>query len=395
VTRPEVLRAGFVLPIDGDPIADGAVAVEDGRIAWVGPANASSRPGWPERDLGPGVLLPGFVNAHTHLELSALAGKIDGARGFTGWVEALVEARPQVSRDAGRAAAQSAITALSECGTVAVGDVSNALDHLDLFEATPLRAVVFFEQLAWDPARAAETLTRAEARLSELRTPGNVEVRLAAHAPHSVSEPLLRAMAALGGPAALHLAESPDETRFLKDGGGPWAAFLRQRVGDVPWTPPGQSPVAYGDRVGVLHARLVAAHCVQVDATDVALLAARDVSVVACPRSNRTLGVGVPPVPALLEAGVNVALGTDSLASAPSLDVRDDARALRREFPALPAAAIVRAATLGGARALGFDDLGVLAPGRRAALAYASAASRPADPEAHVLADDVALRRLA
>jgi len=394
VIEPCVLRAGFLLPIAAGPIAGGAVAVRDGRIVWVGTADSSGRPSWPVRELGPGVLLPGLVNAHTHLELSALRDRVTGA-GFTEWVAALVEARGLVAPEATREAVRSAISDLEQRGTVAVGDVSNGLEHVDLLGESRLSAVVYYEQLAWAPERARRVLDQAEARLRELRLPAHVVVRLAAHAPHSVSPPLLRAMAARGGPAALHLAESPDEVRFLRTGDGAWSDFLRARVGGVDFDAPGLSPVAYAEALGVLHPGLVAAHCVQVDASDVGRLARHGVSVVACPRSNRRLGLGVPPVPELLAAGVNVALGSDSLASAPSLDVLDDAVALRREFPALAPGAILSAATLGGALALGFDDLGTLVAGRRAALAFAPGPPSLDEPEAFLLSGRARVRSVA
>jgi len=132
--------------------------------------------------------------------------------------------------------------------------------------------------------------------------------------------------------------------------------------------------------LGVLRPGLLAAHGVHVDAADRALLAARGVVVVLCPRSNEALDVGLAPVPELREAGVRLCLGTDSLASAPTLDLLEDMAVLRREFPDLPPAAIVHMGTAGGAAALGLDDLGTLAPGQKAALAFAPAASDPDDP---------------
>ncbi len=114
-------------------------------------------------------------------------------------------------------------------------------------------------------------------------------------------------------------------------------------------------------------------------------LAGRGVAVAVCPRSNRRLGVGLPPVPAMLAAGVALALGTDSLASAGSLDLMDDVAVLHREFPTLDPAHLVRMATLGGARALGLGDLGTIEPGKRAALAYAPAAEPPVDPLAYLV----------
>lgn len=234
---------------------------------------------------------------------------------------------------------------------------------------------------------------RARAVAARLR-PG-IEVRLAAHAPHSVSPRLFELLRERGGPAAVHLAESPDESRFLADGGGAWPSFLGRRgLGHVGFEPPGTSPVRYLEDLGVLHPQLVAAHGVQLDADDRAVLARRGVHVVLCPRSNRNLGVGAADVPALLSAGVRLALGTDSLASAETIDVLDDAVAVHRAVPALDPAVVVRIATLGGAEALGLAHLGAIAPGRAAALAYAPAASVPAEPCAHVLSGEARLSRV-
>jgi aminodeoxyfutalosine deaminase len=333
--------------------------------------------------------MPGLVNAHCHLELSHLAGRLDDAQGFVPWVEGLVAARGETPPEAVEEATAESIRALVASGTVAVGDVSNALAHLPMLSQSGLAAaVVFYELLSWDPAKAEAVLQFADARAREVAEdlPGHVQVRLAAHAPHSVSAPLLRALARSGGPAAIHLAESPAESAFLTDGTGEWAAFLERRgLGHVAFTAPRQSPVAYLDALGALHPKLVAAHCVQVDEGDVNLLAARGVAVAVCPRSNRRLGVGVPPVPAMLAAGVALAIGTDSLASAGSLDLMEDLALLYREFPSLDPADLVRMATLGGARALGLSDLGTIEPGKRAALAYAPADAVPADPLAFLV----------
>jgi cytosine/adenosine deaminase-related metal-dependent hydrolase len=294
-----------------------------------------------------------------------------------------------------REAAGDAVRFLQERGTVAVGDVTNALGHLDLLAASGLSAVVFLELLAWEPAKAESTLRWAEERLraaAPALRPG-LEVRLAAHAPHSCSPELLRRLAERGGPAGIHLAESPEEAAFLRDGSGGWAAFLDGRgLADVAFSAPGVSPARYADDLGVLHPRLVAAHGVQVDAADRELLARRGVHVVLCPRSNRNLGVGSADVPALHAAGVRLALGTDSLASVETLDVLEDGVLLHRSFPGLEAGAIVRMATLGGADALGLDDLGAIAPGRRAALAFAPAGSPPGDPHEWLLSGEARLR---
>jgi cytosine/adenosine deaminase-related metal-dependent hydrolase len=385
VTAPapvELLTASWLLPVVGPPVRHGRVAVNDGRVVWVGAAGAPGQPEGLVRELGTGVLLPGLVNAHCHLELSHLAGQLDDARGFVDWVEALVARRGRAPQEERAEATAAAIRFLESRGTVAVADVSNAGAHADVLAGSRLDGVILLELLAWDPARAVSTLAWAEARRAEIaaRLRPGLSVRVAAHAPHSCSPALLRRLAERGGPAAIHLAESAEETRFLRDGRGPWPAFLERRgSGLVAFRPPGVSPVRHLERLQALHPGLLAAHAVQVDAEDRALLARRGVTAVVCPRSNRRLAVGTADVPALLAAGVRVALGSDSLASSETLDVLDDALLLRRQFPALAPAAIVEMMTAAGAAALGLEDLGAIAPGKRAAFAFARAADDPAD----------------
>jgi cytosine/adenosine deaminase-related metal-dependent hydrolase len=204
---------------------------------------------------------------------------------------------------------------------------------------------------------------------------------------------LLKALVDEGGPAAIHLAESAAEVRFLATANGEWSDFLRARgLGNVPFTPTGESPTGYLGRLGALHPGLLAAHCVHVDAADRRLLSEKGVSVAVCPRSNRNLGVGIPPVPELLADGIRVCLGTDSLASVATLDLTEDMAALHREFPALDPSAIVRMATLEGASALGFPDLGSLTPGKRAALAFAPAGEALSDPLAFLVSGQARTR---
>lgn len=382
--------------MDRAPLRDGLVSVHGGRIAWLGERGDPGRPPGPLRDLGPGVLLPGLVNAHCHLELSHLAGALHADQGFVPWVEELVGARARATGAEIREAVGRGLLQLESTGTVAVADVSNALGHLDLLEASRLTAVVFFELLAWDPDRVASVLEGADRTAAQAVPAGlRSRVRLAAHAPHSVSPALLARLVERGGPAAIHLAESAAEGRFLAGGDGEWAGFLGRRgLGHVSFRPPGLSPVRYLNAAGALRRGMVAAHCVHVDDQDRELLARRGVHVAVCPRSNRALGVGLPPVPELRRAGVRLCLGTDSLASAPSLDLAEDMAALHREFPGLAPAVIVDMATRGGAEALGLQDLGTLAPGRRAELCLAPAPRAPEDPLAFLVSGEARIARV-
>jgi cytosine/adenosine deaminase-related metal-dependent hydrolase len=329
------------------------------------------------------VLLPGLVNAHCHLELSHLAGldrTVTG--GLVPWVEALMTQRAATDGDGIRAATLEAIRQLEATGTVAVGDVSNTLRHLDLLEASRLRAVVFYELIGFDPAGAGAILAGADTVLALARQGARrTRVRLAAHAPYSVSPALFAGIVERGGPAALHLAESPAESRLVASGDGDWRCFLDRRgFAGVPFDARGASPVAYVDGLGALRPGTVCAHCVQVDEADCATLAARGVFVALCPRSNRNLAAGTAPVPRMIAAGVRLCLGTDSLASAATLDLVEEMALLQAQFPDLDPAAIVRMATAGGAEALGEGELGAIEPGRSADLAFAPAPAPPADP---------------
>jgi cytosine/adenosine deaminase-related metal-dependent hydrolase len=195
---------------------------------------------------------------------------------------------------------------------------------------------------------------------------------LTPHAAHTVSHPLLRALAgralASHEPLSIHVAESGAETEMLLAGTGPLAELLRERgQWEDGWKAPGQSPVEYLDRIGVLTPATLAVHCVHVGQHDISRLQARGVTVVTCPRSNAALGVGKAPVPKLLGSGIPVALGTDSLASSPDLDLFAEMAALRREHPGLAPAAVLRMATANGARALGLTgDWGTIEAGKRA-----------------------------
>jgi cytosine/adenosine deaminase-related metal-dependent hydrolase len=395
-----LLDASWVLPVDGPPVREGRVAVDDaGVIRWVGECGDPASPAGTVRDLGQGVLMPGLVNAHCHLELSHVRDLAQRTGGFVEWIEALVLERGALAEDEIRRRVESAVRAVDrDTATVAIGDISNTLVSVAPLADSGLRAVVFHEVLGWDGAQAETVVAAGRERMAALPAGldrRGVTVKLAAHAPHSVSPSLFRALRELGGPAALHVAESPSECRFLLDGGGDWPAFLGRRgLAHVPFTPPGVSPIRYLDDLGLLHEGLLAAHCVHADAADAATLAARGVSVVVCPSSNRNLAIGLAPVPTLLAAGVRVCLGTDSLASGDELDVSGEMAEVAWTFPDIPAAEVVRMATLNGARALGFDDLGRVAPGCAAALAFAESEHALDDPERYVVSGEVHLKKV-
>jgi cytosine/adenosine deaminase-related metal-dependent hydrolase len=240
---------------------------------------------------------------------------------------------------------------------------------------------VFHELFGLRGEEAEALLADAAAKLDTLGSDpdlqaasGRVRVALTPHSPHTTSTPLLRALAgrsaACGDPLTIHVAESEAEVALLRDGSGPLADFFRQRgLADDQWQPPRSTPVGYLHRMGVLSPRTLAVHCVHLDRQDRSLLQAGRVTVVTCPSSNRYHDVGTAPIPKLLGEGVPVALGTGSLASAPDVDLFAEMAALVAEHPGLAPAAVLRMATLNGARALGLlEDLGSIEAGKLAAL---------------------------
>jgi 5-methylthioadenosine/S-adenosylhomocysteine deaminase len=383
----DVLSADWVLPVAGEPIAEGAVAVEDGRIAAVG-----SR-----RDLGAGrhferaAILPGFVNAHSHLEYAVYAGFGDGSPDFAAWISTHMERKQRLDFDHVVDIARLGVAECLASGITTVGDCSFSGATGLACRELGLRAIVYLEVFGDDPAAAVARFERlrelAEPAFGDLVSPG-----ISPHAPYTVAEPVYRACAALGLPAATHISESTSETAYLTDGSGPWAAFHELLV-----APPGETGTRMLAKAGLLGPRLLAAHCVMVEPDEIQLLAERCTPVAHCPRSNALLGCGVAPVRELLDNGVTVGIGTDSPASTPSFDMFEElrtalyfARARGRRADALTATEALELATMGSARALGMDDeVGSLEQGKRADLAVLSLDGSPflpwEDPHAAVV----------
>ena len=386
------LRADWVLPIAGPPIEGGSVTIEDGRIVAVEPV---APPG--ATNLGRRVLMPGLVNAHTHLELSYLHARIPRAACFTDWVRPLLAARrTPPDQETVEAHAADAIDEAVESGTVLFGDVSNGLAGLSALRRSRMAAHVFYELLGFNApepdARVAEARARIDVEHQAAERDG-LEIRfsLAPHAPYSVSPALFdgirRDATAHGSPTTVHLAEGQEEVRLLADGTGPWRALLETLgVWTDTWKAPACSPVAYLQQRGFLNGSTLVVHGVQCTADDIARLRHVGATVVACPRSNAYVGAGEPPLADFYAAGVPVAFGTDSLASVEDLNLFRELAEARRVAPAVPARRLLESATLTGARALGFErDYGSLEPGKRAALVSVGVPSGVTDVEEYLL----------
>jgi cytosine/adenosine deaminase-related metal-dependent hydrolase len=373
----EVLSADWVLTVEGPPIQDGAVAIEDGRIAAVGTAG----------ELGTGTryenaaIMPGFVNAHSHLEYAVYAGFGDGLS-FGPWIALHTERKARLDWDATVEIARLGAAQCLASGITMVGDASFSGAAARACADLGLPAIVYLEVFGQGTEDLAKRFDVNRERVADALD-GDVRLGISPHAPYTCSVELYAACLELGLPVATHLAESEDEQQWLASGSGPWEQFAHLLA-----EPYGETGIRHLARNGLLARRVAAAHCVLADDEEIELLAAHDVAVVHCPRSNALLGCGIAPLAQIRAAGLRVGIGTDSPASAPSFDMFDElrtaimgARARERSSLALNATEALELATIGSARALGLDEeVGSLEPGKRADIAVVSLAGSPYYP---------------
>jgi 5-methylthioadenosine/S-adenosylhomocysteine deaminase len=365
-----VLSADWVLPVEGAPIENGAVSIENGRVAAIGPA----------AELGEGtrysdaVIAPGFVNAHSHLEYAVYGGFGDGLGDFAEWITLHIQRKARIGWEEYVDIARLGAAECLASGVTTVGDCSYSGATAVAASELGLRATVYLEVFGAEPGPALEHFAairdRAGASFSDRVRPG-----VSPHAPYSVSIGLYEACAELGLPLATHISESRSEVTYLLSGEGAWGAYR-----DLLVDPPGQTGTRLLAEHGLLGPELVTAHCVVLDDEEIGLLASSGTGVAHCPRSNGALGCGVAPLAELRAAGARVGVGTDSPASAPSFDFFEElrsvlisARGRARRPDVLSASEALELGTLGSARALGLDDeIGSLAPGKRADLVVVS-----------------------
>ena len=369
----EIHRAPWVLPMSGPPVADGAVVCADGKIIACGPwarLREQEKFSGPVHEHPDRVLMPGLVNAHTHLELSHLSHLAATApSSFTGWVNDLVHERDRLGyTGAGvEEAARAALDRFQAQGVAVVADIGNTEIGARVGREYPGLVLPLLEFLGL----RGRSRRQAEARLREL----GPDIHCTAHAPYTTHFALMTAIKdrcrRYNSLFSIHVAESLSETELLLHDRGELKEFLLARnFFDPGYRPPGidiKGPVQYVGALGLLDARTLCVHGVHVSDREMALLRAAGSSVCLCPGSNRFLGVGTPPLARYLAAGVNLALGTDSAASNPDLSLWREMRLLAEQEPATASEKILEMATVGGARALGVARrFGSLAPGRAA-----------------------------
>lgn len=387
-----VYRAAWVLPMSAPPIKHGWVAIDRGRIVNVGSALAAA-PVAPGRapeivDLERVAVLPGLVNAHTHLELSWMRGQVPPSDSMPSWAARLMALRRTVGAEPALPI-EEAVREARAAGTSVVGDVTNTLAAYEPLADSNLAAAIFRELLGFNTEDPGALVAAACDELEALTPIERLRPSVVPHAPYSVAPELFRAIARASGgrPISIHLAEAPEEMQFLRDGTGAWRELLGQLgVWSDAWHAPGCDPVDYLESLGLLGERLIAVHCTQLGRDALARLASAGASVVTCPRSNRWTGAGVPPIERFYASGVRVAIGTDSLASVEDLNLFAELAEVRRLAPAVPAARLLASATRDGAAALGFGrEYGTIEPGKQADLIAVSVPGGVDDVEEYLV----------
>ena len=348
-------------------IADGGVLVGGGRIKEVGRFQDLRKERACVKEVE-GVITPALINAHAHLELSHLGEVLseslsgDGPRGIVDWIRLLIAARDKAGDgSAVRAAARAVLERLAAEGCAVVADIGNNPDSRLPAADSSVQVYFFLEYIGLSQAAQEKLLAGLNRLPSDCLCTG--------HSPYSTGPALLvelKRRARISGTIfPLHVAESAEEIDFLRTGRGPFRDFLLERQAwDGTFLPPGVGSVSYLARLGLLDRQTLCVHCVHIDEDEITLLAASRATVCLCPGSNRTLGVGKPPVSALVEHGIPLALGTDSLASNPELSLWREMRLLKEDHPDLLPEAIFAMACRGGATGLGLEaEFGKLAEG--------------------------------
>lgn len=385
----KILAADHILPISSEPIKGGAIAIDGDSIIAAGKAS-DLRKEFPDasfEDFGEAALLPGFVNCHSHLEVTAMRGLLDSVEhDFSAWLLKLNAARASLSDDEIQFAATAGAIEGARAGVTCFGDIGRfGKAGLDALNRTGLRGVLFQEtEFSPENKTASDDLENLRNKFLELRESEThlVRVGLSPHSPYTVSRDLFERIAEFALETkiriTIHTAESSDEKELLEAGKGFFVSVYEKYA--VEWESPRSTSIEFLESTGILETRPLLAHCVTVSEKDIEIIRNKGATVAHCPKSNAKFGHGPAPFEKFLDAGISVGLGSDSVASNNVCDILEEARfaalSARNRIGSLrlvSAREALEAATLGGAKALGLDQtIGSLEPGKHADIAVIS-----------------------
>jgi 5-methylthioadenosine/S-adenosylhomocysteine deaminase len=384
-----ILAADHVLPITGEPISNGAVLIDDDKIVAVGTREeiVAGHPNVDIADYGQAAILPGFVNCHSHLELTSMRNALDDVEhDFSAWLLKLNGLRAEMSDEDIKAAAVAGAREGAAAGVTCFADIGRmGFAGLHALKEVGLRGVVYQEtEFSPEDATAEADFAKLIEKFNKLRENENelVRVGLSPHSPYTVSSRLFEMLAQVAiidrVPLHIHVAESAAEHELLTQGTGFFTSVYEKY--DVEWHSPHSTPIEYLERLGVLAAQPLLAHCVTASPSDIERIARNGATITHCPKSNAKFGHGAAPFEAFLDAGIAVGLGSDSVASNNVCDLLEEARfasltARNRAGSTrfITAREVLHTAILGGAQALRMDThIGSLTPGKQADLTVIS-----------------------
>lgn len=363
-----LLRAPYILTMTSSPIKNGAVVIDEDKILFVGPEKEiyQKYSSLEEINLPNSVLLPGFVNAHAHLELTSLRD-FPYPGNFTHWIETLVQKKVETSDLDYEKGLHAGIEESLRSGTTTIADHVSFNTDLTTLIQSPLRGVLFLEVLGVVPEVAEEILKFAENFEAIFSNASNkMRVIASPHSAHALElEILQKVLKSDRSLFSIHLAESAEEDQLFKQKKGPLADFISQKTQkklDYNQT----SSIQYLNAQNLLSSKILAVHCNYIDETDIALLSQNQMSVVHCPSSHAYFSHQRFPLEKLLKQDINIALGTDSLASGSSLSMLDQIGLARKNYPEIKADKWLEMATIGGAKALKMEnEIGSISPGKK------------------------------
>ena len=374
-----IYEADWICPASSAPVRNGSLAVDNGRIVPLPLGEAGARSASGEGHKFPGcAIIPGFVNAHAHLELTIMRGFLDELT-FSEWIPKLTRAKyQQLSRDEMLASARLGCIEVLRAGVTCLGEVMDLGTAWEAMREFGLQGIAYQEVFGPADHQSDQALAELMRKVDGYRAAqtDTLRVGVSPHAPYTVSAKLYEAVNRYAERENLrmttHIAESEDEGMFVRWGAGVFGERWTER--GIPLSPAGCSPLAYIDGLGLLRPETLLVHAIDLEDTDFEILRTRRPVLAHCPKSNAKFGHGVARLPEIRDTGITIGLGTDSVASNNVVDMFEEMRAAifqqrsrTQKMDALDAHAVFRMATLGGAECLGLaEHLGSLEAGKRA-----------------------------
>tara|TARA_B100000315_G_scaffold251296_1_gene285828 strand:+ start:9419 stop:10651 length:1233 start_codon:yes stop_codon:yes gene_type:complete len=366
------INAKYILPVTSPVIQNGSILIKNGKIQFIGresdcPHAHDQVSCYPDH-----LIMPGLVNAHTHLSLSRLKNKIKSGIAFNSWIKEIISYNESLTEVDEKDASKEGIKNLIATGTTTIGDISRSGFSTDVMQSMRVRGVVFLEIIGFKKSMKEDQMNRVHELLWNCKGDGLVKCGLSPHATYSVSPQLIKLSYRLANvkklPLVMHIAETKEELEFIEKGEGALRKLLESLDRWEPqWKPQKISPIKYLENSGALKG-ITGVHLNHINDEDLKIIKKNNVSVVCCPKSNRWFErERSQHLAKFLENNINVAIGTDSLASNETLNMFEELILIKKQLSEMSYETLLKMATINGARALGLEkEVGSLQTGKKA-----------------------------